>query len=83
MEDTPWKNEGLKKLEEALPRLRECDLDKASRLYKTRTGVGCDGFHPKVSLDLTKETKGEMVEFLEKVEQSGKSRNKLAQRRSS
>ena len=33
---------------------------------------GCDGFHPKVPLDFTKETRGEIVEFLEKVEQSGK-----------
>ena len=43
-----------------------------SRLYKAKTGVGCDRFHPKVPLDLTKETRGKIVEFLEKVEQSGK-----------
>ena len=29
-------------------------------------------FYPKVPLDLTKETKGEIVEFLEKVEHRGK-----------
>ena len=35
VEDKPWKNEELKKLEEALPRQKkECDLEKASRLYK-------------------------------------------------
>ena len=39
---------------------------------KAKTGVGCDGFHPKVPLDLTKETRREIVEFLEKVERSGK-----------
>ena len=55
-EDTPWKNEELRKLEEALPRLKECDLEK-SRGYKAKTGAGCDGFHPKVPLHLTKETK--------------------------
>ena len=38
-------------------------------MYKAKTRVGCDGFHPKVPLDLTKETRG--GEFLEKVEQSG------------
>ena len=70
--NTPWKNEELKKLEEALPRLKECGLEKVSRLYKAKTGVGCEGFHPKVSLDLTKETMGKIVEFLEKVEQSGR-----------
>ena len=59
-------------LEEALPRLKECDLEKASRLYKAKAGEGCDGFHPKVILDLTKETRIEVVELLEKVEQSGK-----------
>ena len=37
-----------------------------------KTGVGCDGFRPKVPVDLTKETRGEIVELLEKVEHSGK-----------
>ena len=45
---------------------------KAAGLYKAKTGVGCDGFHPKVPLDLTEETREEILEFLEKVEQSGK-----------
>ena len=52
--------------------MQEGDLEKASRLYKAKTGVGCDGFHAKVPLVETTETKGESVEFLEKVEQSGK-----------
>ena len=43
---------------------------KVSRLYTGKTGVGCDGFHPKFPLDLTEGTTGEIVE--EKVEQSGK-----------
>ena len=47
------------------------DLEKSSRMYKAKTGVGSDGFQPKVPLDLTKETRGEIVELLEKVEQSG------------
>ena len=47
-------------------------MEKVSRVYKAKTGVGCDGFHPKVHLDLTKETRGEIVEFLEKVEQKRK-----------
>ena len=62
----------MKKLEEAVLRLKDCDLEKTSRLYKAKTGVGCDGFHPQVPLDFSKETRGEIVEFLEKVEQSGK-----------
>ena len=33
---------------------------------------GCDSFHPTVPLDLTKETRREVVEFLEKVEQCGR-----------
>ena len=72
LEDKPWENEELKKLEEALPRLKECDGEKVSRLYKEKTGSGCDGFHPAIPLDFAKETRGEIVEFLEKVEQSGK-----------
>ena len=65
----PWRNEELRRSEEALPRLKEGDLEKASRTYKAKTGVGCDGFHPKVPLDLTKETRGEIVELLDKLEQ--------------
>ena len=68
-------NEELKRLEEAPPRLKECDLEKEPRLYKAKTRVGCDGFHPKVPLDLTKETRGELVEVPKKVEQSGKWRH--------
>ena len=72
MQDKPGRNEELRECEEALPRLKEGHLEKASRVYKAKTGVECDGFHPKVPQDLTKGTRGEIVEFLEKVEQSGK-----------
>ena len=72
MEEKLWKNEELRKLEEALPMLQECHLEKVSRLHKAKKGVGWDGFHPKVPVDVTTEMRGEIVEFLEKVEQSGK-----------
>ena len=39
LKDKPWKNEELKKEEKALPTLTESDLEKASRLYKAKTGV--------------------------------------------
>ena len=71
-ENKPQKNEELKKREEALPRLKDNDLEKASTLYKATTGVGCDGFHPKVPLDLTRATRVDVVELLEKVEQGAK-----------
>ena len=59
MQDKPWRNEELSEGEEALPRLKEGDLEKASRLYKAKTGVGCDGFHPEgLPLDLIPETRG-------------------------
>ena len=41
-------------------------------MYKAKTGVSYDGFHPKVSLAATKETREEIVEIFEKLEQSGK-----------
>ena len=50
MQNKPWRNEELGECKEALPRLMEGDLEKASRMYKAKTG-GCDGFHPKVPLD--------------------------------
>ena len=72
MEDKLWKNEESQKLKEDLPRLKVCDQVKALRLHKARTGGRCDGFHPKMPLDLTKEKSAEVVEFEEKAEQSGK-----------
>ena len=78
MQDKPWRIEELRKWEEALPRLKESDLERASRMYKAKTGVGCDGFHPRVLLNLTGETRGEIVEFLEKVKQSGKWRHQAS-----
>ena len=48
VEEKPRKNEALRRLEEELPRLKECHLEEASRLCKAKTRVGCDGFHPKV-----------------------------------
>ena len=51
MLDKPWRNEELRRSEEALPRLKEGDLEKTSRMYKAKTGVGCDGFLTKVLLE--------------------------------
>ena len=47
-------------------------IGKVSRIYQGKTGVGCDGLHPKVPLDLTKETRVEVLEPLKSVEQSGR-----------
>ena len=55
-----------------MPRLQETDLAKAAGSNEAKTGVRCDGFHPHVPLGLTRETKGEAVEFLEKVAQCGR-----------
>ena len=52
MKNKSWRNDSLKEGDEALPRCKEGDLDKASRLYKAKTGVGCDGFHPKSAFGL-------------------------------
>ena len=57
--------------------LKECELEKASRFYKARTGVGCHSFHLKIPLDFTRVTREEIVEFLEKVENG---RNKIVRR---
>ena len=57
VEEKPWKNEELRRLEEELPWLKEYHLEDASRLYQAKTKVGCDGFHPKVPLDSKKKKK--------------------------
>ena len=60
LKDKPWRNEEL------------VIKQKTTKTYKAKTGAGCDGFHSKVPLALTRETRGEVVEFVEKVEQYGR-----------
>ena len=67
MQDKPWRNEELRRCEEALPRLREGDLEKASRMYKAKTRAGCDGLHPKIPLVLAKETRLDLAKAFERV----------------
>ena len=45
---------------------------RIAEVYKAKTGVVCDGFHPSVPLELEKETREDVVEFLEKVEPCGR-----------
>ena len=51
MHGKPWRNEELKKCEEAFAEVERRRLGKG--IKKAKTGVGCDGFHPKVPVDLT------------------------------
>ena len=61
-------NEDLKKFEEALPRYskRVRSWKKLRDCMRQKTGVGCDGVHVQNPLDLTTETRREIVELLEK-----------------
>ena len=53
IEDKPWRtDEGIRSLEEGLPRLKEENLEKTSRRYKVTRGLGSAGFHPEVPLHL-------------------------------
>ena len=68
----------LRRCEEALPKLKEFDLERTSRMFKAKTGVGCDGFHPKVPVDLTKETTGKMWNYWRKWSRVANGSNKHA-----
>ena len=71
LEDKHWENKELKELEEALPRLTSVS-GKKCRNYTRQRRVGFDGFHSKFHLGIDTRNEGNIVEFLEKVEQSGK-----------
>ena len=60
MDDNPWEHGALQDSEEALPPMRTEDLKSAESSYEASTGVGADGFHPKVSLDLSTEMCGKL-----------------------
>ena len=51
----PWEDMELKKQAEALPPLRVKALRKAAATCKATMGVGEDGVHPRVPLDLSDE----------------------------
>ena len=52
-----WRNDELRSLEEGLPQQGDEGLEKAARSYKATTGVGCDKFHHKDPVDLSKDTR--------------------------
>ena len=52
--------------------MREETWRAARKSYKATPSGRCDGFHPKVQLDRSEKTRGEVVEFLQTVEQCGK-----------
>ena len=83
MQSKPLRNDEFKECEEALPTLKEGDLDKASRLCKAKSGVGCDGFHPKVLLHLTKKREEKVSSSRRRWNRVATGRNKLARRCSS
>ena len=72
MEDEPWRNDELRILEEGILQLKEDNLQRVLRSCKAPSGAGCDGRHPGISLDLSKETRRGVVEFLQQVEHSVK-----------
>ena len=77
LEDKLWKNEKLKKSEGALPRLKECGLEKVSKVYTAKTRVG-------VPLVVTKGNERRNRGFLgEGRAEWENGRNKLARRCSS
>ena len=57
VEDKPWANEELKKLEEALPRLKECDLEKSIWIVQSKNWSGMRRIPPESSLGLDKRKK--------------------------
>ena len=61
MQNKQWRNEELKEGEEALPRLKEGDLDKASRLHKEKQEWDVTDSTQKFFWLLTKETRGQIV----------------------
>ena len=58
LKDKPWRSEELRSLEEGLPRLKGEYLEKAA------TGVGCDGFHPTIPLELSTKQERKSWTFL-------------------
>ena len=72
LEDTPWRNEELRSFEEVLRQLTEKSLERVARSHKATTGVGCDGFHPKVLADASQETRKEAAEFLGMLNEIGR-----------
>ena len=84
MQDKPWRNEELRECEEALPSLKESDMEKASRLYKAKTGAGKRRIPPKSSSGRDKKKReGKLWNSWRRWNRVANGRNKLARRCSS
>ena len=46
-------NKQLRSEDEAMPRLKAVDLKRTAAAFPANTGIGTDGFHPKMPLDRT------------------------------
>ena len=53
---------------------------RGGRAEATKTGIGCDGFHPEVPLDLARDTRKEVVECWNRWNSVGDGRKMPAQR---
>ena len=51
LEGKQWRNEELRSLKERPPNLKEV-VEKAARIYKAATEVGCDRLYSKIPLDM-------------------------------
>ena len=71
LKDKPGKHEALQRKEDAPPPTGAEERKRVASSYKASTGVGADGFHPKVPLDSSNGILGDSVVFLPKVEQCG------------
>ena len=55
MQDKPWRNEELRRFEKALPKLKEGDLERASRMYsRAEWQIAATSKHNDVLLDSKK-----------------------------
>ena len=67
MEDKPWRNEEMNKFRRRNAEVMERTWTRQQRVPRPRQRWSAMAFHPKVPLDLTAETRGEVVDILEKV----------------
>ena len=66
----PWEFEELKVQGKALPHMSGQTLKSAAMSFKASTGVGVDGFHQRIPMDLSDALCEEMVKCLHEVDRA-------------
>ena len=78
LEDTPWRNKEQRNFEEGLAKPKPENVEMTAKSNNAIVGACCDGFIPRLSPDLSTDTRADIGSSPRRSSSVGSGRNKLA-----